>query len=140
MELDAVSSKAYQGSVSKVSVKPVQPVQPAVTEAPDKVNVNIEPVLVKQEEKEGSNKENSKNSGLFDVNSNELKKSISEINSKINKNTEAVFGIHEETHRVTIKIVDKDTKEVIKEIPPEKTLEMIAKIWEVAGILVDEKR
>ena len=54
--------------------------------------------------------------------------------------SEAVFGIHEETNRVTIKIVDKDTKEVIKELPPEKTLDMIAKAWELAGILVDEKR
>jgi flagellar protein FlaG len=38
-----------------------------------------------------------------------------------------------------IKIVDKDTKEVLKEYPPEKTLDMIAKVWEVAGLLVDEK-
>ncbi len=60
-----------------------------------------------------------------------------------NKNmshSEAVFGIHEATNRVTIKIVDKDTHKVIKELPPEKTLDMIAKVWELAGILVDEKR
>ena len=64
-------------------------------------------------------------------------------NQQLNKNmshSEAVFGIHEETNRVTIKIVDKDTKEVIKELPPEKTLDMIAKAWELAGILVDERR
>ncbi len=62
---------------------------------------------------------------------------------KLNKNmahSEAVFGIHEDTNRVTIKIVDRDTKEVIKELPPEKTLDMIAKVWELAGIMVDEKR
>jgi flagellar protein FlaG len=41
---------------------------------------------------------------------------------------------------VTIKLVDKETKEVIKELPPEKTLDMIAKVWEMAGLLVDEKR
>ena len=41
---------------------------------------------------------------------------------------------------VTIKIIDKETKKVIKELPPEKTLDMIAKVWEMAGILVDEKR
>ena len=35
--------------------------------------------------------------------------------------------------------VDKDTKEVLKEYPPEKTLDMIAKVWEIAGLLVDEK-
>ena len=56
------------------------------------------------------------------------------------KNSEAIFGIHEKTNRVTIKLVDKETKEVIKELPPEKTLDMIAKAWELAGLLVDEKR
>ena len=55
-------------------------------------------------------------------------------------NSEAVFGIHEKTNRVTIKIIDKDTREVIKEVPPEKTLDMIAKVWELAGILIDERR
>jgi len=54
--------------------------------------------------------------------------------------SEAVFGIHEDTKRVMIKIVDKKSKEVIKEYPPEKTLDMIAKVWELAGLLVDEKR
>ena len=48
--------------------------------------------------------------------------------------------IHEKTNRITIKIVDKKTKEVIREFPPEETLDMIAKAWELAGILVDEKR
>ena len=70
-----------------------------------------------------------------------LKKAIAEMNRKINNsNEEAVFGVHEGTNRIMIKIMDKDTKEVIKEFPPEKTLDMIARIWEMAGILVDEKR
>ena len=54
--------------------------------------------------------------------------------------TKCEFSYHEETKRVSIKVIDEDTKEVIKEIPPEETLEMIAKMWELAGILVDEKR
>ena len=68
-----------------------------------------------------------------------IKKAVENINKNMS-NGEAVFGIHEGTNRVTIKIVDKDTKKVIKELPPEKTLDMIAKMWEMAGILVDEKR
>lgn len=71
----------------------------------------------------------------------QLKKAIAEMNKKINNsNEEAVFGVHEDTNRIMIKIMDKETKEVIKEFPPEKTLDMIARIWEMAGILVDEKR
>lgn len=38
-----------------------------------------------------------------------------------------------------IKIVDTDTKEVIKEIPPKKLLDMVAKMCEMAGIMIDEK-
>lgn len=68
-----------------------------------------------------------------------IKKMVDQLNKKMN-NSEAIFGIHEKTNRVTIKIVDKETKEVVKEFPPEKTLDMIAKVWEMAGILVDEKR
>lgn len=72
-------------------------------------------------------------------NNEQIRKAVEQMNKSM-FNSEAVFGIHEGTNRVTIKIVDKDTKEVIKELPPEKTLDMIAKVWEMAGILVDERR
>ena len=68
----------------------------------------------------------------------QIRKAVDEINKKAH-NAEAVFGIHDATNRVTIKIVDKDTKKVLKEYPPEKTLDMIAKVWEMAGLLVDQK-
>ena len=71
-------------------------------------------------------------------NNTQIRKAVEEINKKAH-NSEAIFGIHDATNRVMIKIVDKDTKEVLKEYPPEKTLDMIAKVWEVAGLLVDEK-
>ena len=57
----------------------------------------------------------------------QIRKAVDEINKKAH-NSEAVFGIHDATNRVTIKIVDKDTKKVLKEYPPEKTLDMIAKV------------
>ena len=68
-----------------------------------------------------------------------LKKAVEEINKRA-INSEAIFGIHEDTNRVTIKIVDRDSREVLMEYPPEKTLDMIAKVWELAGLLIDEKR
>ena len=40
---------------------------------------------------------------------------------------------------MTIKMVDKETKDVIKEFPAEETLELIAKAWELAGIMVDKR-
>ena len=68
-----------------------------------------------------------------------IKKAVDEINRQ-NANKTVQFGIHERTGRMTIKILNKETKEVIKEFPAEKTLDLIAKAWEMAGIMIDEKR
>jgi flagellar protein FlaG len=75
----------------------------------------------------------------IDAENKRVKEAISEMNKKMFNNSEAVFGIHEDTNRITIKIVDKTTKKTIKELPPEKTLDMIAKAWELAGLMVDER-
>ena len=69
----------------------------------------------------------------------QIRKAVEEINRKA-KNSEAVWGVHDDTNRVTIKIVDRQTRDVIKEFPPDKTLDMIARVWEMAGLMVDEKR
>lgn len=50
------------------------------------------------------------------------------------------YSIHEETKEIMVKVIDSETDEVIREIPPEKILDMVAKMWEMAGMLVDERR
>lgn len=49
------------------------------------------------------------------------------------------ISIHEKTHDIMVKVLNKDTGELIREVPPEKTLDLVAKMMEIAGILVDEK-
>ena len=49
------------------------------------------------------------------------------------------FSIHEGTKEIMVKVIDEKTNELIREIPPEKILDIIAKMWELAGIMVDEK-
>ncbi|KUK40822.1 MAG: Flagellar protein FlaG protein [Clostridia bacterium 62_21] len=49
------------------------------------------------------------------------------------------FRIHEDTHRVIVQVLDRESGEVINEIPPEKLLDLIAEIWRLVGLLVDEK-
>lgn len=72
----------------------------------------------------------------------QIKSAISQANSKLRSphRTRCEFSYHEETKRVSIKVLDNDTQEVIREIPPEETLEMVQKMWELAGFIVDEKR
>lgn len=70
-----------------------------------------------------------------------------DFQDKINKANEIMssqethlkFEIHEKTHDVMIKIIQNETGEVLKEIPPEKLIDMIAKICEIAGLFIDKK-
>ena len=50
------------------------------------------------------------------------------------------YAIHEQTKQIMVKVIDRDTKELIREIPPEKILDMVAKMWELSGIMIDERR
>jgi flagellar protein FlaG len=50
------------------------------------------------------------------------------------------FSIHEGTNEIMVKVIDNETHEIIREIPNEKILDMVAKMWEMAGIFVDERR
>lgn len=56
------------------------------------------------------------------------------------RQTNAQFAYHEDSKRISIKIVDNTTNEVIKEIPSEETLEMISRLWDLVGMVVDERR
>lgn len=102
---------------------------------------NVDPVTVsvsKADNKDGQSAGN-QNAEQQQAANEKVKKAVEQLNRNM-PHSEAVFGIHDGTNRVMIKIVDKDTKEVIKEFPPEETLDMIEKVWELAGIMVDERR
>lgn len=71
----------------------------------------------------------------------ELDKAVENINGLIAKNSEThfEFKIHDKTGYLMVKLIDTETKEVIKEIPAEKILDLVANIWEMVGIIVDER-
>jgi len=56
----------------------------------------------------------------------------------INANRTLLASVHEKTNRIQVKVICTETKEVVKEIPPEKTLDLFAKVLEMAGLLLDE--
>ncbi|WP_337033163.1 flagellar protein FlaG [Paenibacillus illinoisensis] len=49
------------------------------------------------------------------------------------------ISVHDKTHAITIKVLNKETGDLIREIPPEKILDVVAKMMEFTGILVDKK-
>ena len=143
MTIEPISSVMTVQAQGSVVQKPQAPVQ---AEKPENANSSVQ--AAEQIDKTTSVVENAQEKGQADSGDQnkeqqpsheQIRKAVEKLNRSM-QNTEAVFGIHEDTNRVTIKILDKSTKEVIKELPPEKTLDMIAKVWELAGILVDERR
>lgn len=58
---------------------------------------------------------------------------IAEINTSLH------FRVHEGTGRPLIQLVETGTDNVVREIPPEKMLDIVAGIWEWAGLFVDRK-
>lgn len=69
-----------------------------------------------------------------------LNKALNSANNNL-KNFDRVIerSVHEKTRIVMYVIKDTKTNEVIAEFPPKKIEDMIAKMWELAGMFVDEK-
>lgn len=136
------------GSVGSMSISSV-PKQTKVVDSPD---VTVTPISVPAQERvaavpaqsggTGSQSQRDDREEVIkdkEVSPDKVKSAVDDINKQI-KNTRCSFKYHEETNRISITVIDKDTDEIIKEIPPEKTLDMIAKAWELAGLMVDERR
>jgi flagellar protein FlaG len=74
------------------------------------------------------------------VDDDELQKSIEKMLKTLEGDTTSLkFDIHKETNTIMVKVIDNDTQKVIREIPSEKLLDMIASIWKLVGIIVDKK-
>ena len=138
----AGGASAYQSKPVEVDVKKKveisTPEKPVVSSEPSVTNTSA--AVNKVTEENGSQGSGNDSQKENQPNEQGIKNAVKDINKIINRNTVAEFGYHEATKRITIKIKDKDTDELIKEIPSEKVLEMLEKAWEIAGILVDEKR
>ncbi|MDK2867136.1 MAG: flagellar protein FlaG [Clostridiales bacterium] len=75
-----------------------------------------------------------------DINEDLLQKSVDQANKNLQQYNRFIEReVHEVTHTVMYKLVDSTTNEVISEFPPKKIEDMIAKMWELAGLFVDEK-
>ena len=138
MEVNSTIAASYQ----QPAPKPVQPVQSDGYQPVDVAVTTVAPQQAVQpvQQQSGANQQEGQQNQK-QPSQDEIKTAISHANRRAHfGNTSAQFSYHEKTKRISVKILDKDTNEVIKEIPPEETLDMIAKMYELAGIMVDEKR
>lgn len=70
----------------------------------------------------------------------EVKKAADKLNKLLEgKDTHVEYEPVGKAKHMGIKIVNNETKEVIQELPPRKIVEMIDKLCELAGIMIDER-
>ena len=73
------------------------------------------------------------------LNQDDINQALEKLNSTVKHyNQDLRFEYHEEAERMMVKVVDMKTQEVIKEAPPEEIIEMVAKIKEMVGMIIDE--
>ncbi|MGG3887073.1 flagellar protein FlaG [Brevibacillus panacihumi] len=71
----------------------------------------------------------------------ELSKEIDGMNKWLQTtNTHIKFTLHEELNEYYVQVINDQTQEVIREVPSKKMMDMVAKIHEMVGLLVDERR
>lgn len=51
------------------------------------------------------------------------------------------FSIHEDTNRIIVRVINRSDhgEDVIREIPPERILDLIAALMNIVGLLVDQR-
>ena len=49
------------------------------------------------------------------------------------------FVLHKESGRMQVQVIDNQTQEVVKELPPTEILDVVARIREMVGLLLDKK-
>jgi flagellar protein FlaG len=70
----------------------------------------------------------------------EVENAIIKINKFLEgEGTHLQYEKHDVLNQMIIKVIDDKTNEIIKEIPSKKILDMVAKMCELAGVLVNKK-
>lgn len=125
--MDAASTIPFKVSDSQTAVKAVKVESQSVKE--DTVDIRKVGHLTQLEKRE------------LPISEKVVIDAIEKANNAISgANRRFEFSIHEKTKEIMVKVINSDTNEVIREIPPEKILDMVATMWEMAGIIVDERR
>jgi flagellar protein FlaG len=84
-----------------------------------------------------ANRDNISTAPPLDIDIRETLKNLEKIISQFNRRFE--FVVNENIDRIIVKVIDKQTDKVIKEIPPKEIQHLLAILKETVGLLVNEK-
>ena len=123
-------SKSSQGAADSSSAAAKFGIQPELADAVSAVPDSSKSSQEQQEEKQ---EQRGKLSPEF---VSEMTRELNELMGKLNCDLE--FQYHKEVDVMSVRMIDKNTKEVIKEYPPEEMVEGMIKAQEWLGAFLDK--
>ena len=70
----------------------------------------------------------------------EIQQDIEKMNDQLKSMNRSIrFSVDDESHDIVVKVVDKNTGEVVMEIPPEEVLKLRERMSEMSGLLVGKQ-
>jgi flagellar protein FlaG len=130
-----VKADAVQADVAEVWVKRQQGIKPTPRIRPVK---ETEAAVFGKEDKEDSRKK--KSEGLSELDPGAVREMAEKTQAYLDDlRIKLDFEVYEETGDMVIRIFNRETEELLREIPPKDLLELHHKVAELRGILFDEK-
>lgn len=68
-----------------------------------------------------------------------LERSLRKLNAMLDAPVRLSFQLHEGSGRMMVRVINEETGDVIKEIPPKEILDTVARIMEFVGLLLDRR-
>jgi flagellar protein FlaG len=140
---DVVSAAAVIGAVTQTSSKPAagQEENQAAVEtymnsqaAPEQEQLGVQDVVRAQAEAKDAKDEDKQ--PLDEEDMSQMMKELNELMDRINCNLQ--FKYHKEVNLFSVKMIDKNTNEVIKEMPPEEMIENMIQAKDWIGAFIDK--
>ena len=135
---DIVSASIVAGAAERVSDTSARMVAPENEEPKVKRldDVQNAPKYNQAEEQEDPLEEREERESMDEETVSYMMQELNELMSKINCNLQ--FQYHKEVNMMSVRMLDKKTHEVIKEVPPEEMLDQMAKAREWLGAFLDK--
>ena len=136
---DIVSASIVAGAAERVSDTSSRQAVPKDEEPQVKRLEDVENNAAKydpMEEKEDPLKAREEREPMDEESVSYMMQELNELMSKINCNLE--FQYHKEVNMMSVRMLDKKTHEVLKEVPPEDMLDQMAKAREWLGAFLDK--
>jgi flagellar protein FlaG len=123
-----------------MDVKPVAHLQPSVEMNSQSLEIKNQQQLKRPEVHESQNIDSKKKEKATQTSPEVIEKIIEDLKKKLSMlNTQLEIQIDKDTDIVVVKVIDRETNKVIRQIPPEYVLKIAKYLDEIAGLLYNEK-